>query len=157
MESVIKVASYVSERYEKDYKVRIDEMKLHKILYFIQRESLIQTGAPMFREQFYAWKYGPVLKEIRWAYRLDMLDQKPSDSFILENKPIFDKVFLQYAQKSSWSLSRLSHGEYSWQNARKGIGPIETCENAILLSDINEDAKRIKLRRFFVEQMSTID
>lgn len=157
MESVVKIASYVSERYKNIYKVRIDEMKLHKILYFIQRESLIQTGKPMFHEQFYAWKYGPVLKEIRWAYRFDMLDQKLSNSFILENKPIFDKVFVQYAQKSSWSLSRLSHGEYSWQNARKGLAPIAVCENAISLNDIKEDAKRIKLRRFFVEQMSNID
>ena len=37
-------------RYQKEFGERISEMKLHKLLYFTQRESLIQLGEPMFGE-----------------------------------------------------------------------------------------------------------
>ena len=48
MLDVVKVASYISRRYEQTFGVRIDEMKLHKLLYFVQRETLIQTDQTLF-------------------------------------------------------------------------------------------------------------
>jgi len=52
------IASYVSERYMKEYGERIDEMKRHKLLYLTQRECLIQSGEPpMFEATFHAWKH----------------------------------------------------------------------------------------------------
>ena len=44
MESILNVASYIIKKYEGN----IDEMKLHKLLYFIQRESLAMTGEFLF-------------------------------------------------------------------------------------------------------------
>ena len=52
MLDVVKVASYISRRYEREYGSQIDEMKLHKLLYFTQRESLIQLDRPLFAESF---------------------------------------------------------------------------------------------------------
>ena len=43
MLDVIKVASYIFERYKAQEKTIIDEMKLHKLLYFTQRECIAQT------------------------------------------------------------------------------------------------------------------
>lgn len=40
MEDVVKVASYICQRYQREFGKRIDEMKLHKLLYFTQRESI---------------------------------------------------------------------------------------------------------------------
>ena len=54
---VIEAASYISDRYLKQFGKRIDEMKLHKLLYFSQRESLIQLRQPLFDTAFSAWKY----------------------------------------------------------------------------------------------------
>ena len=71
MEDVVKVASYICQRYQRQFGKRIDEMKLHKLLYFTQRESIIQTGQPIFEEHFEAWKYGPVLLSIRQLYKED--------------------------------------------------------------------------------------
>lgn len=73
MTDVLKVASYLCQRYKDTYGVQMDEMKLHKLLYFTQREAIIQTGAPMFHEKFKAWKYGPVLPQIRKHYKDDTL------------------------------------------------------------------------------------
>lgn len=38
MEKLLNVAGYIYQRYEKDFGNEIDEMKLHKLLYFSQRE-----------------------------------------------------------------------------------------------------------------------
>jgi len=39
------------------------------LLYFTQRESLAQTGEPMFDATFHAWMYGPVIPTIRSLYK----------------------------------------------------------------------------------------
>ncbi len=51
MEDVVKIASYISQRYEHQYGTRIDEMKLHKLLYLAQRECLVQLGEPHVRSK----------------------------------------------------------------------------------------------------------
>ena len=50
-------------------------MKLHKLLYFTQRESIIQTDEPIFQEEFEAWKYGPVMTGIRRMYKDGRLNE----------------------------------------------------------------------------------
>lgn len=55
MLDVIKVASCIFERYKAQEKTIIDEMKLHKLLYFAQRECFIQKGEPLFPDRFEAW------------------------------------------------------------------------------------------------------
>lgn len=156
MEDVVKVASYIADRYQSEFGTMIDEMKLHKLLYFTQRESIIQTGAPMFPTLFEAWKYGPVLVEIRPYYRKDMLHEILPITFVQSHESVFDKVFKQYAPKDSWSLSTLSHGEYSWQQARKGMTSDEKSTVKIKLEDIYQDAKRIKERRFILDKMKAL-
>ena len=73
MERIIDVAQYIFREYEKLSSTPIDEMKLHKLLYFAQRESFAITGAPMFAENFEGWKYGPVSRVVRNCYTQDGL------------------------------------------------------------------------------------
>lgn len=147
VEKVMSVASYVYNRYRETYGQRIDEMKLHKMMYFAQRESIIQTDQALFDATFYGWKYGPVLKDLRNAYRDDSFMLSIPDDVVLRIKPIIDKVFEDYASKSSWSLSRLTHGEISWKNSRLGVPQNANSDNAISLEDIRLDAARAKDRR----------
>lgn len=157
MEDVIKIASYIADRYQKEYGSCIDEMKLHKLLYFTQRESIIQTGTPLFETAFEAWKYGPVLVEIRRYYKNNSLNLELSADKIKLYQPVFDKVFKQYASKDSWSLSTITHGEYSWKHARVGIPATENCSVKMQLEDIRKDAERIRLRRFILGKMKTLE
>ncbi len=157
MVDVVCIASYISERYFKEYGERIDEMKLHKLLYFTQRECIIQTGSPMFSEPFSAWKYGPVVVSIRQLYKNDMLHILPSEEIVCIYKPVFDKVFEQYAPKSSLSLSALSHGEYSWQRARGTVGRDDSCDTHLDIRDIEKDAERIKMRRIMMQVLREMD
>lgn len=154
MWDVMDVASYVYHRYNRTYHHKIDEMKLHKLLYFIQRESLVVCDEPVFDAQFYGWKYGPVLKEIREAYKTDDFPVTANVESDDNLKSIVDKVFQTYAEKDSWSLSRLTHGEYSWKKSREGIPEDAGSDRPISVNDIRMDAQRIKERRAFLSQMN---
>jgi len=147
MEKLMNVASYVYNRYFETKGERIDEMKLHKMLYFAQRESLIQRNEPLFAETFFGWKYGPILKEIRVAYRENLFLEKVEKEVIRRIQSIMDKVFEEYANKDSWSLSRLTHGEFAWKNSRKGIPDGVNGDNPMDINDIAKDAERVRLRR----------
>lgn len=153
MLNIIKVATYIYDRYMTEKKTKIDEMKLHKLLYFTQREAIIVTGSPMFDAQFTAWKYGPVMVLIRDLYRDDKLNIKPTDEETAPYKQVFDNIFTNYADKDSWSLSTLTHGEKSWQIARRGYAPDAQCDVLIKTEDIALDAKRIKIRRFYFNEI----
>lgn len=153
MVSVYDVAGNIYHRYQKVYGERIDEMKLHKLMYFAQRESLIQNDEPLFNATFYGWKYGPVLKEIRHMYRTDSFEDVKDAQKISVIQPIVDIVFDLYAAKDSWSLSRLTHGETSWKNSRIGIAEDENSDTPIKIDDIRLDAAKVKLRRQLLAQL----
>lgn len=152
MENVMTVAAYVYNRYQQQFDDRIDEMKLHKLMYFAQREALIQTGEPLFDAQFRGWKYGPVLKEIRTAYHDDAFALTVPEEIVRRITPVMDRVFADYAHRDSWSLSRLTHGEISWRSARKGIAPDAVGDKALELSDIRRDAARVAERREMLDR-----
>ena len=123
MIDVIKVASYICKRYWDEMNIGIDEMKLHKLLYFSQRESIIQTGEPMFLAQFAAWKYGPVMVQVRDRFRACTLNVMPTEEELLPYKSSLDYVFLNYAKKDSWTLSMLTHGgKCVLSNLLRGVG-----------------------------------
>ncbi|WP_071124426.1 Panacea domain-containing protein [Leptotrichia massiliensis] len=147
MENLLDVASYIYNRYKKENNKCIDEMKLHKLLYFSQRESFIQKNEALFEDIFYGWKFGPVLKKIREIYKNGKFLKKiPKD---VEDRilPIMNEIFQNYSCKNSWSLSRLSHGEISWKNSRKGIDDEENGNCPIDINDIKKDANRIISRK----------
>ena len=144
-------ASYLCGRYEEAYGQKIDEMKLHKLMYFAQRESLIRTNEPLFDAEFQGWRFGPVLPALREVYKAS--DFAPLEELELgEDQAALDAVFDEYAETDSWNLSLLSHGEICWKRSRKGIAPHESSSNPIPLEDIRADADRMQKRRALLEQ-----
>ena len=145
MVDVVTTAKYITQRYERTFNTPLDEMKLHKLLYFVQRESLLLFDKPLFAKQFEAWRYGPVMPCLRTKalhVDYDVLEVFPE---LGEYAEAFDTVFRIYAPMKSWSLSNISHGETCWRKAKdkeKGGNPVE-----IRTDDIREDAESIRMRR----------
>lgn len=137
-------AKYLIRRYEQESGCAMDEMKLHKLLYFTQRESFVLLGKPMFPDRFEAWKYGPVMRNLRKSH---LESNSQSDLPVgSEYIPVLEDTLKRYAPMDSWTLSNISHGETCWQKAKDkevGTSPVE-----IETSDIEYDAKVIKYRRF---------
>lgn len=144
MERVLDVAQYIFSEYKKISGKIIDEMKLHKLLYLTQRESFAVIGVPMFHEEFEAWKYGPVCREVRNCYTEDGIFAKDIHEISLENAYIAKNVILQYGAYESWKLSELSHKELSWRNARNGIPEGQNGDKKLLLQDIRKDSEKIR-------------
>lgn len=147
MEKVTRIASYLLNRYHKQYGEIMDEIKLQKLLYFTQKEAIIRTGQPMFDAEFRAWKYGPVITEIHEKYQAQDLHEELSPESIVRWRECFDYIFTELAPKKTMSLVSLAHGEKSWNRARKGYGKYDRSDVPMKLSDIFEDAEYRKQRR----------
>lgn len=143
MDKITSVADYIIKRYRELTGEFLDEMKLHKLLYFTQREAFAILVEPAFDGEFEGWKYGPVSREVRNNFM--------NGEIVVPTQPISDSVqyiasnvIMEYGSLASWKLSELSHREISWNNARKGLAPSENGNRVIDLNDIKEDAKKVR-------------
>ena len=144
MECVQNVAKYICDEYKRVSGEAIDEMKLHKLLYFTQRESIAVAGEPMFNAEFEGWKYGPVCKEIRATFYNGQVHGKSFQKISSDNAYIARNIIEGYGSYASWKLSDLSHREMSWCKARKGLKYNEDGNALLLLSDIRLDAENVR-------------
>lgn len=143
MEKIINVAQYVFTAYKRITGEVIDEMKLHKLLYFAQRESFAIINVPLFEGDFEGWKYGPVCRDIRNSITEDGILDYDSDVSD-ECKYIINNIILEYGSLASWKLSELTHKELSWKKSREGLKSGENGHKKLELEDIREDAKKVR-------------
>lgn len=146
-------ACWLCKLYRERKSERISEMVLHKLLYLSQREALIANPeSPLFADSFEAWRYGPVMCEIRSNFihiaNAEECELEPLDS---ADDLAIRSALERYADKGAWSLVSLTHGESSWCNARQGCGPADRCSNPITVDAIRIDADRIRERRRLLE------
>ena len=146
MENTMCVAKALYDMYYKNNAKAMDEMKMHKLMYFAQRESLIRHNRALFDGVFYGWKYGPVLKEVRTAYKQDAFSQK-FDEVSEETKDLLQFILERYGSLPSWKLSSLSHGEFSWKKARQGLESGEDGNVKLLLDAMKVDATKELMNR----------
>ena len=144
MECVQSVAKYICDEYKRVTGELIDEMKLHKLLYFTQRESIAVTGEPMFDADFEGWKHGPVCREVRTSFINGQIYGVPVGKISSDSAYIARNIIEGYGAYASWKLSELSHREVSWNRARKGLEYNEDGNKPLLLSDIRQDAEALR-------------
>ena len=107
MDKIINVAAYIVNKYREITGESLDEMKLHKLLYFTQRESIAITGSPAIDGVFEGWKYGPVCREVRDAfYNGEIIVRTDDISDTLQY--IANNVIYEYGALETWKLSELS-------------------------------------------------
>lgn len=149
MVDLLQIASYISQRYEYQFGSRIEEMKLHILLYFTQRECLVQMGQPLFAESFSSTDGVLSIPAVHVAYVSDALHDKLSDDTLNKYQSVFDHVFNRYAAKDMIGLTTLIQSEYSWEKAQEE----ETSIKTIHIGDISKDAERIRNRRFLLKHL----
>lgn len=143
MDKIIDVAAYIIKKYADVSSEKLDEMKLHKLLYFTQRETFAITGSVAFDSEFEGWKYGPVCRAVRNAYCNGEIIVKTND-ISDKLKYIVNNVILEYGSLASWRLSELSHQDTSWKNARLGLSRNENGSVPLKLEDIKADACKVR-------------
>jgi len=106
----------------------ISNLKLQKLLYYVQGFNLAVFDKPLFDEDIQAWPYGPVVPEVFNAFKKHrkgpINPQKYPDTLTLtkEEQDLFDKVYAEYSQYSAIGLMNLTHDEGPWKN--HGIGEV---------------------------------
>ena len=147
MEKSLAVAKAMSIMYKEMYHRDIDELKMHKLMYFAQRESFIRDNHSLLSEDFSGWKYGPVLLSVREEFSKPNPFSSVEASVSDETLDLISDVLQRYGDISSWRLSVLSHEELSWKISRNGLGPTDNGHKPLMPEAIKLDAIRESISR----------
>jgi uncharacterized phage-associated protein len=137
MASVLDVAAFILDRHGP-----MTTMKLQKLVYYGQAWSIVWDDEALFPEKIWAWKNGPVVRELydlhRGLYRLDAI--AGGDVARLSNTQMgtIDKVLDFYGDKSAQWLSDLTHMEDPWRKAWYDVEPNRRGSTEITLESIAE-------------------
>jgi len=97
---------------------------------------------PLFDGAFFGWKFGPVSKEVRGEYWMAEPFVNVDASVSEETMKLLESVLERYGSLSSWKLSSLSHEEFSWKKARKGLSSSEDGDVELSLDAMKVDATK---------------
>lgn len=123
MYSAKEIARYIID-YSRDQIRAVSNLRLQKLLYFVQAEFLISTGMPCFYEDMYAWSFGPVVPEVYQEYKIFSGASIPSSGTagkyygIAEaDKMVINEMVDHCAQYSTSQLVEFTHNQDPWINA----------------------------------------
>ncbi|MDE3269659.1 MAG: DUF4065 domain-containing protein [Pseudomonadota bacterium] len=151
------VAQYVSIRIPKGSTC----MKLQKIVYYSQVESLVHYKKPLFEEKILAWAAGPVVKEIFNEHRghryFGGISFGDTANLSMEQKSCIDWAVGKYGSLDGDMLSHLTHVEDPWKKAREGLPPDERSEKEITIESMIAYYSELPKYRELEEQTEEID
>lgn len=128
--------------------MRLTNLKLQKLLYFAHGLMLVRHGESLVRENFQAWKYGPVLESLYHELKVFGPSDIPRDSIFIarwEEIPLTNThalssikdVLDELGNSSGSRLIEISHDKAGpWYAVYKG-------------SDLNIDIDNTRIRDYF--------
>lgn len=123
MYRALSIARYIIQRYNSQNKT-VSNLKLQKILYFVQAEFLVTKGRPCFAEDIEAWAFGPVVPEVYHEYKVFGSANIPSFGRSLrpvilmkEDQKLVDGIVDECARYSASDLVEITHNQSPWMDA----------------------------------------
>lgn len=124
MVSLSTLCSYILE-HEQAYERHVTNLRLQKLLYFIQASFIQETGEPCFGEEIQAWTYGPVVPD---AYRFfrkygscilppDFFSKQSVEPLSKEDSKLISQILEMCSEYTVGELIDVSHTQPPWQNA----------------------------------------
>ena len=102
-----------------DHNIPITNLKLQKLLYFLQGEYSKAKDTQLISDDFYAWQLGPVVPNVYSEYSIysssTLPVQKQVVPFGAEDACVIDTILQKYAYRATWSLVELSHKQAPWK------------------------------------------
>ncbi|GAX40842.1 putative prophage protein [Tolypothrix sp. NIES-4075] len=133
---------FIIRAYEDGMEAEMTNMKVQKLLYYSQSLHLALYDEPLFDEEIQAWRYGPVCPP---AYRFySEFEAKqlpiPSKEFLLQvaddKKKLLEEIWEYFGSYHAYLLSDMTHLEFPWKKARKGLPSQASSTEPILLKDM---------------------
>jgi uncharacterized phage-associated protein len=102
----------------------LSHLRLQKLLYYAQSWHLAAFGTPLFRERIEAWRDGPVVADL-WPHftvfghsSILPVDGEHSPKMNLDEQMFVRAVWDEYKKYSATQLSKMTHCESPWVDAR---------------------------------------
>ena len=110
--TAMKIAEYiVTQAYEDGDPV--SNLKLQKLLYYVQGEAIKMHGEPAFKEPIEVWNYGPVVRTVYERFRIfgagPIFRKYDTSGIIGDIKNVIDSVLAEYGNLSAWDLVQETH------------------------------------------------
>lgn len=134
MYSALTVARYIIDRCNENNRT-ISNLKLQKMLYFVQAEFLVEKGKACFSEKIQAWNFGPVVPEVYQRYKVYGAANIPSSRRLARStiiseadKKIIDNMIDECADYSASELVEITHRQKPWKQAyEEGPNTVISC------------------------------
>ena len=124
MINVLSLSNHIISLFEENEQ-KITNLKLQKILYYVQGYFFKKFNREAFPEEIYCWQYGPVVPIAYYEYNL--FGSKPlvstnEDSVMLttDESELIDKIVEKCQNIASSSLVNKTHSEAPWKTAASG-------------------------------------
>jgi uncharacterized phage-associated protein len=133
---------FIVKAYEDGIEAEMTNMKVQKLLYYSQCLYLALHNEPLFEDEIQAWRYGPVCPPAYRFYCQFEAEQLPipTKEFMLEipdePKEVFEEIWDNFGGYHAYRLSGMTHEEFPWKKARKGLLPEASSTKAILIEDM---------------------
>lgn len=104
----------------------ISNLKLQKLLYFVQAKFLVDANKPCFSDVIEAWDYGPVVPDVYRKYRIYgssnipcVYDYNHFDYLDRNDMEIMDEILADVSKYSASQLVNITHHQSPWIEGRK--------------------------------------
>jgi uncharacterized phage-associated protein len=141
----LNVARYfIIRAYEDGIEAEMTNMKVQKLLYYAQSLHLALYNEPLFAEEIQAWRYGPVCPPAYNFYsefeakQLPIPDKESLLQLPREKKKLLEEIWEYFGGYHAYKLSDMTHLEFPWKKARKGLPPQASSTEPIQLNDMKE-------------------
>lgn len=127
--NVLDIANKILAKPNSEYEELISNMKLQKLLYYMQGFHLAYFGTPLFDDRIEAWQYGPVVPSVYdHFHKYKSQGIKPESEKIItlseEEEHLFDEVYKVYGEYSAIGLMNMTHSEFPWSSTAIGKGNV---------------------------------
>lgn len=106
----------------------ISNLKLQKLLYYMQGFHLAYFNEPLFEEDIEAWMYGPVVPSMHERFQDNGNKGISYSGNVLaltpEEEKLFNEVYKVYGVYSAIGLMNLTHNEMPWKSTNIGKGNV---------------------------------
>lgn len=114
------VAGYILDRLGP-----MESWKVQKLTYYAQAWALAWEGRPLFEDRIEAWRNGPVTIPIWNAHRgrrqVAGVPGAHPDTLTAEQVDVINAVLAFYGSFDGDTLSKMTHDDAPWQEARGGL------------------------------------
>ncbi|MGL6341495.1 MAG: Panacea domain-containing protein [Waterburya sp.] len=145
MVDCLDIASYfIVKAYEDGIEAEMTNMKVQKLLYYSQSLYLALYDEPLFDEEIQAWRYGPVCPRAYRFYsdfeakQLPIPNQEELSQIPDDQKDVLAEVWEYFGGYHAYRLSDMTHFEFPWIKARRGLPSEASSTEPILIQDLKE-------------------